>query len=140
MAAAAAPASPTMRFAGDAASVAAPKAPMPPISSFSTTVRPLPLRPKNQLALPPPFHPKHKLALLAPVVRNTCQWEQRCPLLCSNDLAAFSLDNCCIKWVWLDGGAWLSLACAPFRSARTSVYAWLLSAASRWSCNSHPTL
>ena len=48
--------------------------------------------------------------------------------------------DCCIKWVWLDGGAWLSLACAPlFRSARrASICARLASAASRWSCNSHP--
>ena len=47
-----------------------------------------------------------------------------------------SLDNCCTKFVWLDAGAWLSLACAPFRSARASTCARLVSAASRWSRNS----
>ena len=60
-----------------------------------------------------------------------------CAGWCFNDLAAFSLDDFCIKWGWLDGGAWLSFACAPFRSARASVCARLASAASRWSCNSH---
>ena len=60
-----------------------------------------------------------------------------CSGWCSNDLAAFSLDDCRIKWVRLDGGAWLSLACTPFRSARASICARLASVASRWSCNSH---
>ena len=60
-----------------------------------------------------------------------------CSGWCSNDLAAFSLDDFCIKWISLDGGEYLSFACAPFRSARASICAQLASSASRWSCNSH---
>ena len=55
-----------------------------------------------------------------------------CSGWCSNDLAAFSLDGFCIKWVWLDGGP------IPFCSCLSSC-ARLASAASCWSCNSHTT-
>ena len=59
-----------------------------------------------------------------------------CSGWCSNDLTAFSLNYRCIKKAWLNGRAWLSLACSLFRSARASTCARLASVASRWCCNS----
>ena len=79
-----------------AAAFPSPIAQLPP--SCSTIAIPLPSLPKNKLAFLPRLPPKYQLALLAPCGQKSMSMGTNTFLCCSgwwcsNDLAAFSLDD-----------------------------------------------
>ena len=108
----------------------------------STIARRLPALTKNKLALPPPLALKNQIALLAPCDKKSMSTGTNtsfavlagAPSTLRRSRSMIAASN----RSRLVGGAWLSLTCAPFHSARASICARLASAASRWSsCNSH---